>query len=114
MLGGGLNYLGSCSKGRSMLRQLHIAQSLFGESDDLGVFREEMGDGFNKDLHLFPALHTFLILKKPSSNKIALVGLYTDDSTNMGSPTCMYIRVCHIFLDFKLSRYIEVYSFWGI
>ena len=46
MLGGGLNYLGSCSKGRSMLRQLHIAQSLFGESGDHGVFREEMGDRF--------------------------------------------------------------------
>ena len=24
----------------------------------------------------------------------------------------MYIRVCHIFLDFKVSRYIEGYSFW--
>ena len=48
MLGGGLNYLGSCSKGRSMLRQLHIAQSLFGESNDFGVFREEMGDGFEQ------------------------------------------------------------------
>ena len=29
---------------------------------------------------------------------------------------CTYIRVCHIFLDFKVSRYIEDYSFesiWG-
>ena len=26
----------------------------------------------------------------------------------------MYPRVCHIFLDFKVSRYIEGYSFWGI
>ena len=49
MLGGGLNYLGSCSKGRSMLR--HIAQSLFGESGDHGVFRKEMGDiNLNMDL----------------------------------------------------------------
>ena len=26
----------------------------------------------------------------------------------------MYPRVCHIFLDFKVSRYIEGYSFWSI
>ena len=25
----------------------------------------------------------------------------------------IYIRVCHIFLDFKVSRYIEGYSFWS-
>ena len=25
----------------------------------------------------------------------------------------MYTRVCHIFLDFKVSRYIEGYSFWS-
>ena len=25
-----------------------------------------------------------------------------------------YIRVRHIFLDFKVSRYIEGYSFWSI
>ena len=27
---------------------------------------------------------------------------------------CMYIRWFRIFLDFKVSRYCEVYSFWGI
>ena len=63
MLGGGLNYLGSCSKGRSMLRQLHIAQSLFGESNDFGVFREEMGDGFEQGTTPIPRIAHILVFE---------------------------------------------------
>ena len=32
----------------------------------------------------------------------------------ISSHSAIYIRVCHIFLDFKVSRYIEGYSFWSI
>ena len=74
MLGGGLNYLGSCSKGRSMLR--HIAQSLFGESGNHGVLREEMGDRFENGTTLIPCIACILVFEKPRYTKIALVGLY--------------------------------------
>ena len=76
MLGGGLNYLGSCSKGRSMLRQLHIAQSLFGELGDHGVFREEMRDGFEHGTTPIPRIARICFFEKPRYTKIALVGLY--------------------------------------
>ena len=59
-----------------MLRQLHIAQSLFAESSDLGVFREEMGDGFEQGTTPIPCISTFWFLKKSRYAKIALVGLY--------------------------------------
>ena len=32
----------------------------------------------------------------------------------ISSHSAIYIRVCHIFLDFKVSRYIEGYSFMSI
>ena len=64
MLGGGLNYLGSCSKGRSMLR--HIVQSLFGESNDLGVFREENWDIFKHGTTLIPCIARILVFEIPN------------------------------------------------
>ena len=33
---------------------------------------------------------------------------------NFGKYIYEYNRVCHIFLDFNVSRYIEGYSFWGV
>ena len=76
MLGGGLNYLGSCSKGRSMLRQLHIVQSLFGEFGDLGVFREEMWDRFEQGTTFISFIANILVFEKTCYAKIALVRLY--------------------------------------
>ena len=76
MLGGGLNYLGSCSKGRSMLRQLHIVQSLFAESSDLGVFREEMGDGFEQGTTPIPCIAHIFVFEKTELHKNCIIGLF--------------------------------------
>ena len=91
MLGGGLNYLGSCSKGRSMLRQLHIAQSLFGESNDLGVFREEMEDGFEQGTTPIPRIAHILVFEKTMLCKNCISGIVLMIQLMWNSPTCAYI-----------------------
>ena len=44
-------------------------------------------------------------------SKVAFFSLFL---TRFAKQRSVYIRVWHIFLDFKVSRYIEGYSFWSI
>ena len=46
--------------------------------------------------------------------KVMRVGNVSETPQKKDSEHCMFIRVSHFFLDFKVSRYIEDYSFWSI
>ena len=57
-----------------MLRQLNIAQSLFGESGDLGIFREEMGDRFEQGTTSISRIVWILVFEKTTLRKNHISG----------------------------------------